>query len=76
MKLTQEIAEGLLLLARSHPKGRITVEDDRLTFDILVEDLGVMSKKDEELLENQGWALVEYKEIVLWVYYVLEPIKL
>ncbi len=62
MKLTQEIAEGLLLLARSHPKGKITVEDDRLTFDILVEERGVLTKADEELIESQGWTLVEYKE--------------
>lgn len=68
MSITLGLFNGLLLLARLHLKGKVSVDEDRVTFYINVEDRGVMSKTHEELLDTLGWVLVEYKEIELWVY--------
>lgn len=69
MRVRQELLNGLLLLGRSHPKGKVSGEDNRVTFYTNVEDLGVLSKADEKLLEDYGWIYIEDKEIDVWVYW-------
>lgn len=64
----QELFDGLLLLAQLHPKGKVSVDNDQVTFYILVEDSFGVTEADEKQLNDWGWVFIEDKEIQLWVY--------
>lgn len=69
MKVTQGLIEGLSLLTRLQPKGEISFIDNRVSFYTRIEEYEFVSEKEEQLLNDWGWILIDDQELVTWLYY-------
>lgn len=69
MKVTQGLIDGVILLTKLQPKGKVSFIDNSVTFYIRIEEYEFISEKEEQLLDDWGWILTDEKELVTWLYY-------